>query len=211
MESLKLILFSNNKNKAKEIESIFEHYQVELFSKFVKPFDVLESGDSFLSNARLKLEALRAALPKSIREDCILLAEDSGICIEKLGNKPGIYSARFANINFSNMGNLDEIGDASDMQNIERVFSEFKSLGVESSPASFISCVCCCKDDRIFSTHGFLHGEVINEVRGSGGFGYDPIFMPSGYTQTLGELESSIKNSISHRFKALELMQILLR
>lgn len=208
---MNIIVFSNNAKKIEEIKSIFSNYQVELFSKYIKPFDVIENGDSFASNAKLKVLALKNALPKELLKDSILLAEDSGICIECLKNKPGIYSSRFANIDFNDMSNLENIKDASDMDNISRVFSELKALNLSQSPASFISCVSCYKDDMFFSTHGFLNGKVINEMRGKCGFGYDPIFIPNGYTETLGELDSTIKNKISHRFKSLELMQILLK
>ena len=179
-----------------------------IFSDFVESFDVVENENSFKGNAILKVKELQKRLTKDILKDSILLSEDSGICIEKLDNKPGIYSKRYANKNDLNAKN------ASDMDNIKKVLKELKDKNLESSNAYFVSCVAAIKDKQILSTHGFLYGRVIDKIKGNGGFGYDPIFVPNGYTKTLSELideNHNIKDSISHRFNALNLMKILIK
>ena len=204
---MRIILFSNNKHKAQEIRNILG-LNVYIFSDFVESFDVIENENSFKGNAILKVKELQKRLTKDILKDSILLSEDSGICIEKLDNKPGIYSKRYANMNDLNAKN------ASDMDNIKKVLKELKDKNLESSNAYFVSCVAAIKDKQILSTHGFLYGRVIDKIRGNGGFGYDPIFVPNGYTKTLSELideNHNIKDSISHRFNALNLMKILIK
>ena len=206
---MNIILFSKNENKAKEIQNILD-FKVSIFSDFVESFDVIENANTFKGNAILKVKALQEKLPKEILKDYILMSEDSGICIEKLDNKPGIYSSRYANIS-NNKENINDIKDASDICNINKVIKELNNKNIESSKAYFISCVAAIKNKQILTTHGLLYGKVINNIRGNGGFGYDPIFIPNGFEKTLGELESNIKNSISHRFKALNLMKILIK
>ena len=206
---MNIILFSKNKNKAKEIQNILD-FKVSIFSDFVESFDVIENANTFKGNAILKVKALQEKLPKEILKDYILMSEDSGICIEKLDNKPGIYSSRYANIS-NNKENINDIKDASDICNINKVIKELNNKNIESSKAYFISCVAAIKNKQILTTHGLLYGKVINNIRGNGGFGYDPIFIPNGFEKTLGELESNIKDSISHRFKALNLMKILIK
>ena len=204
---MRIILFSNNKHKAQEIKNILG-LNVYIFSDFVESFDVIENENSFKGNAILKVKELQKRLTKDILKDSILLSEDSGICIEKLDNKPGIYSKRYANMNDLNAKN------ASDMDNIKKVLKELKDKNLESSNAYFVSCVAAIKDKQILSTHGFLYGRVIDKIKGNGGFGYDPIFVPNGYTKTLSELideNHNIKDSISHRFNALNLMKILIK
>ena len=204
---MRIILFSNNKHKAQEIRNILG-LNVYIFSDFVESFDVIENENSFKGNAILKVKELQKRLTKDILKDSILLSEDSGICIEKLDNKPGIYSKRYANMNDLNAKN------ASDMDNIKKVLKELKDKNLESSNAYFVSCVAAIKDKQILSTHGFLYGRVIDKIKGNGGFGYDPIFVPNGYTKTLSELideNHNIKDSISHRFNALNLMKILIK
>lgn len=209
---MRVILFSNNKKKAKEIQNILENIQVNIFSDFIDPFEVIESANTFKGNAIIKAKALQEKLPKKILEDSILMGEDSGICIEALDNKPGIYSSRYANINnFLDSNDISNAKDAKDIDNINKVIKELNDKHIESSPAYFISCVAAIKNNQILTTHGFIYGKVINKILGDGGFGYDPIFIPDGYNKSLGELDQYIKDSISHRFEALKLMKLLLK
>lgn len=209
---MRVILFSKNRHKAQEIQNILDNIKVDIFSDFIEPFDVVESADTFKGNAILKVESLHKKLPKEISQDSILMSEDSGICVELLGNMPGIYSSRYANIHdLSNTKAIKNAKDANDIDNINKVIMELKDRGVESSHAYFISCVAALKNGQILTTHGFMYGKVTSKILGSGGFGYDPIFIPEGYDQSLGELSQDIKDSISHRFKALNLMKLLLK
>lgn len=214
---MQIILFSQNKHKIKEIEMIFkvsskDSVIVRVYSEFIEPFDIVESGESFKENAILKLRGLSQRLPKDLLKDSILMSEDSGLCVKNINNEPGIYSSRYANIDdFSNKDSILSAKDASDEANINKVINNLKSKGLESSLASFISCVAALQNGRFLTTHGFLGGKVVINKSGEGGFGYDPIFIPDGYTQSLASLNSDVKNNISHRFRALNLMKLLLK
>lgn len=209
---MKVILFSKNRHKAKEIKNILDNAKVYIFSDFIEPFDVIESADTFKENATLKVMALKEKLPKEIIQDSILMSEDSGICIELLNNEPGIYSSRYANISdLSNKSDINNAKDASDNENISKVINTLNTKQIESSPAYFVSCVAAIKNNQLLTSHGFMYGKVVNKILGNGGFGYDPIFIPDGYHQSLGELNQDIKDYISHRFKALNLMKIMLK
>lgn len=206
-----IILFSQNTHKIQEIQAIFGNDSVQKYSDFIPPFEVNEDGNSFKDNAIIKLRNLSDKLPHKIAKDSLLMSEDSGICIEALDNKPGIYSARFANISdFGDKNIIRNAKDAKSSDNIIKVVNELKALNLAESNAFFVSCVAVLKNGRYLTTHGILSGKVITEIRGNNGFGYDPIFIPNGYDKTLGELDSALKDSISHRFKALNLMRILL-
>ncbi|RAX54855.1 hypothetical protein CCY99_01500 [Helicobacter sp. 16-1353] len=212
---MKIILFSQNKHKVKEIESIFspskEHY-VRVYTEFIEPFCVVENGESFKDNAILKLRFLSQKLPKSLSKDFILMSEDSGICVQSLDNQPGIYSSRYANIDdFSDKESILKAKDSSDEANINKLINSLKNKGLESSKATFISCVAVLKNEQILTTHGFLNGKVVTNKSGESGFGYDPIFIPNGYSESLAVLGDVVKDTISHRFKALKLMKILLK
>lgn len=214
---MQIILFSQNKHKIKEIEMIFkvsskDSVVVRVYSEFIEPFDIIESGESFKENAILKLRGLSQRLPKDLLKDSILMSEDSGLCVKDINDEPGIYSSRYANIDdLSNKDSILSTKDASDETNINKVINNLKSRGLESSIASFISCVAALQNGRFLTTHGFLGGKVVINKSGEGGFGYDPIFIPDGYTQSLASLNSDVKNNISHRFRALNLMKLLLK
>ena len=238
-----IIFFSGNRHKAKEIEAIFTDAKVVIYTDFMDAFEVVEYGKSFAENAKIKLNALKGAFESQLdsnhklreinSEKIVLMAEDSGICVESLDNLPNIFSARFANLPplpLKNGESLEAIhsADSSDKDNIARLISELQAQSLSESKAYFVSCVACYKvgnsflcnhfadstkqgNAQILTAHGFLNGKVICEVRGDNGFGYDPIFMPNGSQKTLGELSSEIKNTLSHRKNALDLMRLLLK
>lgn len=233
-----IIFFSGNLHKAREIEAIFSSFKVRLYTDFIKSFEVIENGKSFSDNAKIKLNALKNAIQDNLLDgignDFILMAEDSGICVESLDNLPNIFSARFANLPkdlsmFSKSFDAIKSVDSSDSANIARLISELKMRNISESKAQFISCVACfvpysktclsnnsksylnLLDGQILTTHGFLNGKVITEIRGENGFGYDPIFIPNGFECTLAEMPSMSKNALSHRKIALDLMRLILK
>lgn len=228
-----IIFFSGNRHKAREIEAIFTDAKVRIYTDFMEAFEVVEYGKSFAENAKIKLNALKGAFESQLDsneklceikgEKIVLMAEDSGICVESLDNLPNIFSARFANLPplpLKNGESLEAIhsADSSDKDNIARLISELQAQSLSESKAHFVSCVACYKvanctqgNAQILTAHGFLNGKVICEVRGDNGFGYDPIFVPNGSQKTLGELSSEIKNTLSHRKNALDLMRLLLK
>ncbi len=192
---MQLLLGTKNEGKIREIKSLLETSlgKVKLLTYEERPFqDVLEEGNSFAENARLKARQIceETGLP--------ILAEDSGLEVTALDGRPGTRSSRFA-------------GDrATDEQNIAKLLRLLD--GVRDRAARFRSVVTVCfPDGRELATAGKLPGEIALEPRGESGFGYDPIFIPHGFSETLAELGPKIKNRISHRCRALDRLVELLR
>ena len=187
-----IVLASSNKGKIKEIKKYFGE-DVVAFSDLIEPFEIIEDGNSFKENAIIKAKAIHQKLPNHI-----IIADDSGISVPALGGIPGIYSARFA-------------GDkASDKDNLNKLIEELKKNNIKQTPAFYTSAIALATPFGIFTTHGFMYGNVVDEARGEKGFGYDPMFIPKGYKNTLGELDDEIKKTISHRTKALNLAKHIL-
>lgn len=192
---MKIILATSNNGKVKEISEIFKNDEIIPFTDIIKPFDIEENGCSFKENALIKARAVYDALDD---EDAVVLADDSGISVEGLGGKPGIFSARYAG------------ADATDKDNLNKLIEELKQTGVSSSKAHYTAAIAVIVKGVQYTAHGWMHGEVITQMRGEKGFGYDPIFIPDGFDKTLGELDDKIKKEISHRSQALKLVKIIL-
>ena len=188
---MKIVLASSNKGKIKEIKKYFDN--VVAFSDLIEPFEIEENGNSFKENAIIKAKAIYEKLP-----NYIIIADDSGISVPTLGNIPGIFSARFAGIN------------ATDKENLDKLIDELKKHNIKKTPAFYTSAIAIASPYGIYTTHGFMYGNVIDEAKGNKGFGYDPMFIPNGFDKTLGELDDNIKQKISHRTKALNLAKYIL-
>lgn len=146
-----------------------------------------ETGTSFQENALIKVKALAAHTKHPI------LADDSGLVVPALQGQPGVYSSRFAG------------EDASDQDNMDKLLEMMKDLdGLERR--AYFSCVLCYRDSRHndYYFEGRCSGSIVREGRGLQGFGYDPIFQADGFEKTLAELDSTVKNQMSHRRKALD-------
>ena len=193
---MKLVLATGNKGKVREIKALCEDYEVVAYSELIEPFEIVEDGDSFKENALIKARAVFKALGD---EDVIVIADDSGISVDVLDGKPGIYSARHAGV------------DASDKDNLYKLVQDIKDAGVESSPAHYTASIAIVTNDKEFTVHGWMHGTAITQTKGDGGFGYDPMFIPLGFNKTLGELDDDVKKGLSHRSKALNLAKKILR
>ena len=193
---MKIVLASTNKGKIREIKNFLDDITTIAYTDLIDPMDIEENGSTFKENAIIKAKNIFQKLPK---DNFIVLADDSGISVPVLGNKPGIYSARFAGEN------------ATDKENIQKLIDELKQHGIKKTPAFYTASIALATQKGIFTVHGWLYGEVIDTPRGEGGFGYDPMFIPLGYDKTLGELDTSIKKEISHRTNALKLAKILLK
>ena len=187
-----IVLASSNKGKIKEIKKYFGQ-DVVAFSDLIEPFEIIEDGNSFKENAIIKAKAIQEKLPNHI-----IIADDSGISVPALGGIPGIYSARFAGI------------EASDKDNLNKLIEELKNNNIKKTEAFYTSAIAIATPYGIWTTHGFMYGDVIDEAKGDKGFGYDPMFIPKGYNKTLGELDDDVKKSISHRTKALNLAKYIL-
>ncbi|HEX5706278.1 MAG TPA: XTP/dITP diphosphatase [Pyrinomonadaceae bacterium] len=183
-----LLIATRNAGKVAEFARIFADLPLRLrgLAEFSVEADAEETGETFAENATLKAEfyGARAGIPT--------LADDSGLEVEALGGAPGVLSARYAGTN------------ASDRQRIERLLRELETTGDDERRARFVCVIALTfpqtDETELFS--GECRGRIIDEPRGGEGFGYDPVFMPEGYSQTFGELPPEIKNRISHRARA---------
>ncbi len=183
------------------LESIDNKNILEITRKDVKQYMLaLQTSDSTYNQRLASIRTLYKVLAYILDdENIIVIADDSGISVDILDGAPGIYSARYAGVG------------ASSLDNLNKLIQKLKEKGIEKTPAFYTAAIAivCAKGE--FCVHGWMHGEAIVQARGTNGFGYDPMFIPSGYTQTLGELDESVKKTISHRSKALDLAHIVLK
>lgn len=188
---MKLVLATNNPHKVAEIKAILGNLDWELMSliELYKNLEITEDGLTFEENARKKAEMV-CEYTKMIS-----LGEDTGLEVEALNGQPGVYSARFAG------------EKATYEQNVQKLLNLLKGVPKPNRTARFI-CVCALASPKSFKRNteifeGICDGQIIEELHGKGGFGYDPVFMPNGYDKTFAELVSEEKNRISHRAQAL--------
>src|SRR3989339_770911 len=193
---MKLVLATSNKGKVKEIKALCKEFEVIPYSELMEEFEIIEDGSSFKENALIKARAVFKALNS---DDVIVMADDSGISVNVLDGKPGIYSARHAG------------KDATDRDNLYKLIQDIKDKNVISSPAHYTAAIAIVTKKSQYCVHGWMYGTAISEAIGDGGFGYDPMFIPLGYDKTLGELDDEVKKSLSHRAKALGLAKIVLQ
>ena len=193
---MKLVLATGNKGKLREIQALCHGYEVLPYSELIEEFEIVEDGESFKENALIKARAVYDALanaPQGYDKDVIVIADDSGISVDALDGKPGIYSARYGGKN------------ANDKDNLNKLMQDIKASGVNSSPAHYTAAIAIVTKTSEQCVHGWMYGEALTEARGEGGFGYDPMFVPEGFNKTLGELDDALKKKLSHRSKALSL------
>lgn len=197
----KLILASNNKKKIKEIKDILKGLDVEVKSLEDENIniDVVEDGKTFEENAKKKAKEIYEFLLKREDKDFIVLGDDSGLAVDYLGGEPGIYSARYSG----------EHGN--DKKNNEKLLNNLKGISREKRSAKFICQLAMFTDKgEYFSVIGDVHGYIIEELHGEGGFGYDPLFFYEPLNKTFGELTPKEKNEISHRGAALKKLKKVL-
>jgi XTP/dITP diphosphohydrolase len=181
----KLVFATHNKHKLEEVKAILQAGINLLSLKDIECLeDIPETADSLEGNALLKAEHIY----KNYGYNCF--AEDTGLEVEALNNRPGVHSARYA-------------GEGHDsQQNMEKLLHDLE--GVENRNAQFRTVIALIEDGEVHYFEGIIKGKITTELSGNGGFGYDPIFMPDGYTQTFAELGKDLKNKISHRALAIE-------
>ncbi len=192
---MKIVLASGNRGKIKEIKELMVGFEVIAYSDILDKFEIIEDGKTFKENAIIKAKAVYEKL--SNKND-IVIADDSGISVDALGGIPGIYSARFAKVG------------ASDKENLNKLIQTLKQNSLTKTKAHYTASIAIATKYGIFTTHGWMYGNVIDKPRGDNGFGYDPMFIPLGYDKTLGELDKKTKEKFSHRSKALKLAKIIL-
>ena len=185
----KLVVASHNQGKVKELRALLEPHGLELIS--AKDLDLPEpeeTGTTFFFNAELK--AMSAADLSGLPT----ISDDSGICVEALGGEPGVYTANWA-----------ETPDGRDWSlAMSKVQERLEALGPGASRAAYFACVLCVAwpDGHVEAFEGRAHGTLIWPPRGEKGFGYDPMFIPQGYSETFAEMEPEEKHGISHRAEA---------
>lgn len=185
-----LIIASTNIHKVREFRSMLKPFtRLDLlslsdFPNYVPPE---ETGKTFEENARLKAEHAAKALNRWV------IADDSGLVVPALNGAPGVFSARYA-------GN-----DATDLENRKKLLEEMQHLMEEDRQAFFECAIALASPEGLKKcVKGICEGTLLTKDRGGGGFGYDPLFVKYGYNKTFAELGEVIKNRISHRRKALD-------
>lgn len=184
---MKLIIATRNAHKLEEIRAIFDFQGLEVRSAFDFPEipDVVEDGVTLAENAQKKAIEIAQAT------GCWSMADDSGLEVFALDGAPGVYSARYAG------------GQCSYSDNNTKLLHEL--AGKPDRAARFRTVIALSDPEgRVLTVEGECPGRIIDELRGENGFGYDPLFVPEGYSETFAELASEVKNRISHRALALK-------
>ena len=195
---MKIVLASNNKGKINEFKQLLPNDEVIAFSEILGKFEVEEDKDTFKGNAIKKAQTIYDELQKKGFLDVLVISDDSGISVPALNNEPGVYSARYAGLN------------ANDKENNQKLICELNKLKLEITPAFYTACIAIVYNKEVYTVHGFMYGKVINKELGENGFGYDPMFIPNGFSKTLGELDFEVKQEFSHRNRALKLAKKVL-
>ena len=187
-----IIIATNNKNKVREIKSIFKNPNIEFktLSEMGYDKDIIEDGLSFKENAIIKAKAV------SKEYNMIAISDDSGLEIEALNWEPGIYSARWA-------------GTHNDDDNNRLLVEKLKNI--ENRTARYTCAICVYyPNDEVLTVEDYCYGRIIDEPKGENGFGYDPYFFIDEFNATFAEVSLEKKNTISHRAKALRALKELL-
>jgi XTP/dITP diphosphohydrolase len=203
----KIVLATKNTGKIAEFERLLSQFTPDVkvlgLADFPDMPEVVESGKTLNENARLKAKAICefSKLPA--------LADDSGLFIDALGGQPGVYSARWA-------GYEGVDSKMRDLANIKKALEELKDVPKGSRGAQFRSVVAFCRQnlDSTFLEKdelGVLSGQILTQPIGSAGFGYDPIFSPDQFDQSLAQLPPRVKDEVSHRGIALRAIAPFLR
>jgi XTP/dITP diphosphohydrolase len=184
-----VLIASSNPGKLRDFSAVAARHgvEVELLPEFSSLPECIEDGATFEDNARKKAEHYSLHAPGEV-----VLADDSGIEIDALGGEPGVRSARYAA--------TTEHGNSDDAANNALVFDRMKSVPDEERTGRFVCVIAIAKDGKTIATfRGQAEGTILHELRGSGGFGYDPMFYFPSLRKTFAELTPSEKAEVSHR------------
>lgn len=186
---MRLVIASNNKNKIYEIKKILGDKFDEILSLREAGIDheTIEDGTTFMENALKKAREIAEI------SGCPSLADDSGLCVDALGGAPGIFSARYSG------------GHGNDEENNNLLIANIKDKYDKS--AHYTAAIALVyPNGREVTAEGYMYGRIIDTPRGERGFGYDPIFVPTGEVRTVAEMTDEEKNTVSHRANALRLL-----
>jgi len=183
LDNLPLLIASGNKGKIREFKKLLGDFPFDILTQPVG-FEIEETGNSFVENARIKAIAVSQATGN------LSLADDSGLSVDALGGAPGIYSSRYA---------------SSDKQRIEKLLVELKPFS--NRKAKFECALCIASGEKVLiEVSGFCEGLITFSPRGKNGFGYDPIFEVAGLGETYAEMDHERKKHIGHRGNAFQLL-----
>lgn len=192
----RIIAASSNAHKIKEIQAIMGKFGMEVVSRKdagIPDFEIEEDGETFEENSYKKAYEIMKVCGE------ITVADDSGLMVDYLGGAPGVYSARFAG------------EECDDNKNNEKLIKLLNGLSAEDRKAKFVSVITLVyPGGETLVARGECPGRIIEAPTGENGFGYDPLFVPDGYEKTFAQLSEEEKNEISHRAKALEVLEGLL-
>ena len=192
---MNIIIASNNQGKIKEFKKMLEPlgYNVISQSEAGIKLEVEETGTTFKENATLKAQAIYNLTHQSV------LADDSGLEVDFLNGEPGIYSARYMDLD-------------SDEEKRNYILKKLEGIEESKRGARFVCCICYIDENgKTQYAEGYWNGRISNEAKGNNGFGYDPIFIPEGKEITSAEMLPEEKNAQSHRAKALKILEEILK
>ena len=184
MEKIEICLASNNGHKIVELQQMLgDMFLIKTMKEIGCEDDIEEYGTTFEQNSRIKADYIHD------RYGVNVIADDSGLEVEALDNRPGVYSARYAG------------GSTNHQANIKKLLQELD--GKENRKAKFRAVITLILNGEHHIFEGEVSGKIITEQRGTDGFGYDPVFVPNGYETTFAEMSAELKNSMSHRANAV--------
>jgi XTP/dITP diphosphohydrolase len=181
-----LVFASNNVGKIRELGEMIQDIKLLSLHDISFADEIPEPYHTFEENAHIKASTIHNHCGKNV------FADDSGICLNALGGSPGVHSAYYAGL------------PRNEEKNLQKVLDELQNKQDRTAYYKAVICLIWQGETHYFS--GTCHGHIIEARKGSGGFGYDPIFVPDGYTQTFAELPPEVKNSLSHRGMAVKKM-----
>lgn len=191
---MKIVLASRNRKKIEELRTLlaesFPSIEILSLDDVGIHGEIEENGTTFEENALIKARVAAAS-------GYIGVGDDSGLTVDALNGEPGIYSARYAAVKHFAGGHDDEANNQLVLKNLEGIPAERRG-------AAFVCAIgCVFPNGREFTVRGEVHGRILTEYHGNGGFGYDPLFYYEPYAKTLAEVTPSEKNAVSHRGKAI--------
>lgn len=185
-----IVIATRNQGKISEFRSLFKQERINLLSLSdltVEINEIEETGDTFYENAKIKAETVANIINQPV------IADDSGLVVDSLDGRPGVYSARYAG------------EPTDDVKNYEKILHEMELVDKINRTARFVAVLALARPNKeTIYFAGSCEGEITYEPQGDFGFGYDPIFMPKGYDRTMAQLTEQEKNKISHRYVALQ-------
>ena len=181
---MELIFATHNQHKLEEVKQMLpQNIQFKSLTEINFHDEIEETGTTFEENARIKAQTILKKTGVNV------FADDSGLVINGLNGAPGVYSARYA-------------GTGKSEDNIAKVLKELN--GISDRSAYFIAVFCLILEGKEYFFEGRINGTIAEEILGEDGFGYDPIFIPEGYSKSFAQMSPEEKNSMSHRGRAVE-------